>query len=125
MLFRSLERNKFTGTIPSTYGNLVQLTHLQMEDNLLSGTIPSSFGNLVQLTSFYLMDSPELRGTIPSTLCELSPDGHEKLIVIDCPNIECSCCRPFSFKTRCCPWCFWWKFTREIRKRKSKNSYSS
>ena len=112
-----LERNKFTGTIPSTLGNLVQLTHLQMDNNLFTGTIPSSFGNLVQLTSLYLMWIPELRGTIPSTLCESSPAGHDNLVFIDCKNIECSCCRSFGVAERCCSWCFWWKIERAFEKR--------
>lgn len=122
--YLSISRNKFTGTIPSTLGNLVQLTHLQMDSNTFTGTVPSSYGNLVQLTNLYVFDNPKLQGTIPSTLCESSPAGRETQVVIDCQNIECSCCRPFGFKKRCCSWCFWWKIKRKINERKSKTFYS-
>ena len=111
----NLERNKFTGTIPSTLGNLNQLTHLQMDTILVTGTVPSTFGNLVQLTSLYLMNIPELQGTIPSALCKSSPAGLNRQVIIDCKNIGCSCCRPFGFSTSCCRWCFWRKAVRDVR----------
>ena len=60
-----------TGTIPSTLGNLTNLTHLRPHDNQLSGEIPSELGNLTNLTHLGL-ESNQLTGPIPSELGDLT-----------------------------------------------------
>ena len=44
------ERNRLTGTIPATLGNLANLESLLLHGNQLTGTIPSQLGNLSNLT---------------------------------------------------------------------------
>ncbi len=58
-------------SIPSSLGNLSKLTDLELYDNLLSSTIPSSLGNLSNLTQLDLGEN-QLSGSIPSSLGNLS-----------------------------------------------------
>ncbi|PRP76926.1 hypothetical protein PROFUN_06204 [Planoprotostelium fungivorum] len=66
-----MENNHFYGTIPSSIGQLVNLTYLSMYNNQLSGTIPRQITNLKNLITLYL-DSNQLNGTIPEDIGNLS-----------------------------------------------------
>ncbi|KAI7729022.1 hypothetical protein M8C21_024567 [Ambrosia artemisiifolia] len=62
-----MSSNQFTGTLPVTIGNLTNLHRLNLMNNSFSGSIPSSLGNLSLLLELYLT-SNEFTGTIPSSL---------------------------------------------------------
>ncbi|KAF7849203.1 hypothetical protein BT93_L1091 [Corymbia citriodora subsp. variegata] len=67
----SLWCTNFSGNIPSSIGNLTQLTMLNFQDNKLLGEIPSSIGKLVQL-SFLCLEMNLLSGEIPNSLINLT-----------------------------------------------------
>nr|GEV77260.1 leucine-rich repeat-containing protein [Tanacetum cinerariifolium] len=52
-----LSRNKFTGTIPESIGNMTQLTYLDLFESKFSGVIPQSIGTMTQLTYLDLFES--------------------------------------------------------------------
>ncbi|OVA09250.1 Protein kinase domain [Macleaya cordata] len=62
-----LQRNMFTGSIPTGIGKLKNLGVFTLYENKLSGQIPSSFGDLTRLSELYLA-SNNLTGKIPSSL---------------------------------------------------------
>ncbi|MBA0771683.1 hypothetical protein Gotri_007169 [Gossypium trilobum] len=66
-----LSDNRLTGQIPSTLGQLLSLLVLDLSKNSLTGSIPSSFGSLRNLTSLDI-SSNSLRGSIPPGLGALS-----------------------------------------------------
>jgi Leucine-rich repeat (LRR) protein len=66
-----LPSNNLNGTIPSSLGNVTDLTTLDVRINELSGGIPSSLGSLSNLT-YLVLDSNQLGGNIPSSLGSLS-----------------------------------------------------
>ncbi|GKV36496.1 hypothetical protein SLEP1_g44622 [Rubroshorea leprosula] len=66
-----LYSNNLSGQIPSSLANLTQLTTLGLSENQFSGPIPASIGNLSQLTSLYVY-SNNLSGQIPSSLANLT-----------------------------------------------------
>lgn len=47
-----LSENGLTGTIPSEFGALVDLSVLHLENNKLSGQVPAQLGNLKKLGKF-------------------------------------------------------------------------
>lgn len=47
--FSQLQGNGITGKIPEEFGNLTNLTMLDLENNHLTGEIPSSLGKLNEL----------------------------------------------------------------------------
>lgn len=53
-----------TGTIPSSYANLVNLRQLALDDNYLTGNIPTGFDQFTDLESFSLSNN-YLEGPIP------------------------------------------------------------
>ena len=65
------ERNRLTGTIPATLGNLASLESLAMGRNELSGPIPAELGNLSGLTLLALGGN-KLTGTVPTWLGDLN-----------------------------------------------------
>ncbi|KAL3754371.1 hypothetical protein ACJRO7_001582 [Eucalyptus globulus] len=66
-----LGMNMLIGRIPSSLGNLVQLTRLDLSCNQLVGEIPLSFKDLLELNVLAL-DSNQLSGEIPSSLGRLT-----------------------------------------------------
>ena len=66
-----LQNNNLVGTLPSSLGNLSNLTNLGLNSNQLTGSIPTELGNLSNLSNLSL-DHNELTGSIPSSLGSLS-----------------------------------------------------
>ncbi|XAR52743.1 Non-specific serine/threonine protein kinase [Bertholletia excelsa] len=71
LFFFTFGGNQIYGNIPSTIGNLVNLTTLYMESNLFTGSIPSSIGNLWKLKRFSLQKN-NLMGRIPDSTQNLT-----------------------------------------------------
>ncbi|XP_047306654.1 putative receptor-like protein kinase At3g47110 [Impatiens glandulifera] len=61
-----LSNNRFTGPIPSTIGKLQKLQRFYLGRNQLSGTIPDSIGNLTLVNELDFSNN-NLEGTIPSS----------------------------------------------------------
>ncbi|KAM4112467.1 hypothetical protein ACJW30_05G142200 [Castanea mollissima] len=68
--YLSIQHNLFSGTIPKELGNLKELYMLSLASNNFSGTLPPELGNLVKLENIYI-DSCGLGGEIPSTFANL------------------------------------------------------
>ncbi|KAM3701037.1 hypothetical protein ACJW31_05G142900 [Castanea mollissima] len=66
----SIQHNLFSGTIPKELGNLKELYMLSLASNNFSGTLPPELGNLVKLRYIFI-DSCGLGGEIPSTFANL------------------------------------------------------
>jgi len=66
-----LPSNNLNGTIPSSLGNITNLTTLDLRINELNGGIPSSLGSLSNL-AYLVLDSNQLGGNIPASLGSLS-----------------------------------------------------
>uniref|UniRef100_A0A0E0BQE7 non-specific serine/threonine protein kinase n=1 Tax=Oryza glumipatula TaxID=40148 RepID=A0A0E0BQE7_9ORYZ len=72
-LYRSLNSNKFTGSIPPSLGGLSKLYWFDLADNQLTGGLPISnatspgLDNLTS-TKHLLLDNNKFSGSIPSTL---------------------------------------------------------
>ncbi|KAL4627847.1 hypothetical protein ACB092_05G195200 [Castanea dentata] len=60
----SIAHNLFSGTIPKELGNLKELNMLSFGSNNFSGTLPPELGNLVKLEQMWASDSP-FTGRIP------------------------------------------------------------
>ncbi|RID47496.1 LOW QUALITY PROTEIN: hypothetical protein BRARA_I04084 [Brassica rapa] len=67
----SIAQTSFSGTIPSSLGNLSHLSFLRLSYNNFIGEIPSSIGNLKQLISFHVFNN-KLSGNFPSALLSLT-----------------------------------------------------
>jgi len=67
----NIANNNLTGSIPSTIGNLTQLTALFLSNNFLVGSIPPAIGNLTQLEGLWLGNN-SLISSIPSEVGSLS-----------------------------------------------------
>ena len=65
------ERNRLTGTIPATLGNLAGLESLLLNRNQLTGAIPAQLGSLSNLQVLSLWEN-QFTGTIPPSLGNLS-----------------------------------------------------
>lgn len=63
--------NSFTGSIPVEIGNLTKLERLDLTLNGLSGTIPASIGNLTSLRSIMLAAN-NLTGELPKEIGQLT-----------------------------------------------------
>lgn len=85
-----LQGNALMSPIPSQLANMLDLNILNLTDNLLIGTIPFEFGALLELESLILHGNVDLRGEIPSGLCDISTSG---LLARDIGcNVACECC---------------------------------
>ena len=62
-----LDNDQLTDIIPASLGNLIKITNLNLNNNRLSGSIPSSLGNMKQAKIFDLSNN-QLSGSIPSSL---------------------------------------------------------
>ena len=84
--------NNLGGTIPTTIGNLVALTSLELSGNNLTGSIPAELGNLANLNILTLGENDfDIGITVPEEICDL---GLSQFIT-DCDNqyfVVCSCC---------------------------------
>ena len=67
----NLGRNQLSGEIPLEIGNLTNLTVLNLQYNQLTGEIPSEIGNLTNLTYLWLYNN-QLTGEIPEEICNLT-----------------------------------------------------
>ena len=74
----SLIANALEGTIPASFGNLVNLIDLRLNSNLLSGSIPPGLGNLSQL-EYLDLGRNQLTGSIPAELGNLGSLWHLSL----------------------------------------------
>jgi uncharacterized membrane protein YgcG len=66
-----LTNHTLNGTLPSSIGNLNNLTSLYLNHNNVTGSIPYSIGNLTQLEKMNLNDN-QLTGSFPTSLSSLS-----------------------------------------------------
>jgi hypothetical protein len=65
--FLSLTNNQLSGSIPLSVGKLVNLGGMELSSNKLSGSIPASIGNLSNLYEL-LLSNNQLSGSIPSSI---------------------------------------------------------
>ncbi|KAL7616485.1 hypothetical protein Lser_V15G01263 [Lactuca serriola] len=63
--------NRFTGSVPLSFGNLTKVLILDIGNNKLSGRIPEFLGELSDLRILVLRNN-NFRGSIPKQLCQLS-----------------------------------------------------
>ena len=66
----TLNDNSFTGSLPSEWGQITTLEHLNVSNNLLTGSIPSEYGNLASLVRLNLSHN-KLSGFIPESFTNL------------------------------------------------------
>jgi hypothetical protein len=72
--------NQLSGSIPSSLGNLSNLRQLYLDQNNLSGPIPASLGSIPNLYDLYLQIN-SLSGSLPSALGNLNHLAHLVLSV--------------------------------------------
>jgi len=67
----NLEKNNFTGPLPTQLGDLSSLEELKVNENSFQGEIPSSLANLEELVVLDLSEN-FLTGSIPPGLADLA-----------------------------------------------------
>lgn len=71
-MFFFADQNRLTGSIPSSIGNMVNLSSCMfVSNNFLTGTIPSTFSNLKDVAHVW-MHNNSLTGTIPPGIVNLT-----------------------------------------------------
>jgi hypothetical protein len=82
-----------SGSIPSEFENLVAIRMLSFYSNQLNGTLPSFFGNLMNISILLLANNSQLSGTVPSSFCRGFPINSLAGIncngAIECPVVGC------------------------------------
>ena len=66
-----------TGSVPITWGSMVQMTVLYLAKNKLNGTLPASFGEMKQITNLELQAN-DFIGSLPESWC-----GMENITLLD------------------------------------------
>ncbi len=66
-----LNANNLDGTIPTSIGDLTQLTDFEATDNLLSGSIPTTISTLTSLQNLFIQNNL-LTGSIPTQVGDLT-----------------------------------------------------
>lgn len=89
-----LSRNSLTSTIPILFGDLSQLSLLNLFSNAFEGSIPNELALLQKLRYADFASNPGLTGTVPAALCALPL---LESAVVDCDNANldvttCPCC---------------------------------
>ena len=69
-------QNNLSGTIPSTIGTLTHLMVLNFGENLISSPLPNELFTLGQLETLDLGENPNLTGSIPSEIANLTSLRH-------------------------------------------------
>jgi len=86
-----LQNNNLLGEIPEEIQLLSEsLLVLNLSQNQLLGVVPESLGKLTNV-SLIQLQSNDLAGTIPSTMCDQQAEALVTLFV-DCSEVTCSCC---------------------------------
>jgi hypothetical protein len=93
--YLGLQRNDFTGTIPSEIARLPRLGSLLLENNSFSGPVSEvlipttlSQATLQNTLSQVRLQNNAFTGVIPEQLCAVP----SLEIIVDCEEVECSCC---------------------------------
>jgi len=87
----NLSNNSVTGTIPTTFGKLSSLSQLLISYNLMTGTIPSEIRQMSSLKEFYLEFNLFTESTNGS-ICDLLSGFQILALYADCDELECPCC---------------------------------
>lgn len=66
-----LNQNNLTGSLPSSLGNLTNMTAIDFRGNQITGAIPAAFGGLLQMQYLFL-SSNQFSGSIPTNLANLT-----------------------------------------------------
>jgi len=67
-----LSDNALSGRLPDAIGQLSMLEDFYMDRNLFVGELPSTIGGLQRLRRWYLERNPNLSGTFPPAVAELT-----------------------------------------------------
>ena len=82
--------NQLMGSIPETFGtNMPKLMELLIAGNAFTGTIPSSLGQIPDLVDFEFVEN-SFTGSVDSFLC--TPGRIWETLRADCQEVTCSCC---------------------------------
>lgn len=82
------------GTLPTTLGELTQLRDVYLDRNRFSGTIPTEVGYLSRLSARFSLWENHINGTIPTEIAALSTVGKKRRRSNLCAlvRLDTSCC---------------------------------